>query len=283
MSKHTDPGFVAGEQPREHPLEPLESNPYRTEDAVSDAVVFDIGSEFGHFRKPHSTPTAETFGLIPRTTVAGLVAGMLGLPRDSYYGLFAPDTSRIAVSLEAAINRQSHGFNLLDTKGSKAQTKGAKTAKFVTKHRDPTAISVLSEPRFRIYVSVESAEFMADLDEVLRGADPSEEGTKPVYTPSMGKARHLAWIEYVGRFPIEDRVASGEVEIRSAVPGDPIPLVVEPGKRYVSEGMPAYMKMEDGYRTASGSRRMTYDRTGDPLILKGAGYASVGGDNVVFE
>ena len=268
---------------RDQPFEPCEENPYTPGDSDGTCIVFDIGAEYAHFRKPHSTSSAETFGIPPRTTVAGLVSGMLGLPRDSYYGLFDPDCSQIAVSLEAPIHRQSLGMNLLDTKGSKSKTKGAKQSKYVTEHRDPTAISVISDPRYRLYVSVDSTPFMNDLDAVVRGADSSEDGVKPVYTPSLGKARHLAWIDYIGRFLMEEEFATGSTEIRSAVPGDPIPLVVDTDVRYVSERMPAYMEAtDDGGRVAAGSHRMTYGRAGESLTLKRTDFVTVGGDSVVF-
>lgn len=269
---------------RKTPFEPLNHNPYSSDGIAETCIVFDIGAEFGHFRKPHSTASAETFGIPPRTTVAGLVAGMLGLPRNSYYNLFGPDCSRVAVSIERSIARQSLGVNLLDTRGSDSMTRGAKTAKYVSEHRDPTSISVVSEPKYRIYVAVDSPDFMNDVDAVVRGADSAKQGVKPVYTPSLGKARHLAWIDYIGRFHMDDRTASDEVEIRSAVPGDPIPLVVDTDVRYVSERMPAYMEAsEDGGRVAAGSRRMTYGRGGESLILKEAEYTAVGDDNIVFE
>lgn len=270
---------------RARPFEPLDDNPYSTGDAVETAVVFDIEAEFAHFRKPHATTSLETFGIPPRTTIAGLLAGMLGLPRNSYYGLFGPDSSRIAVSLEAPVTRHASGMNLLDTKGSSGKTKGAKPAAHLA-NRIPTAMELLTTPRYRIYASVDSEPFMADLDAVLRGADPDTAGDEPVYTPALGRKHHLAWIDYVGRFPIEAMSTADPVTIRSAVPGETIPLALDTNARYVSERLPAYFEATDEEprgRVAAGSRQMTYERTGAPLTLRDTEYALVGSDGVVFE
>lgn len=257
----------------------------------NDCVVFNVGAEFGHFRQPHASPSAETYGIMPRTTAVGLIAGMLGMERDSYYELFAPGNSRIAVSVEAPVRRQTVGINYLDTRGSGAKTIGAKTAKYVGGNRDPTAVVLLSEPSYRIYVSVDDAEIMDEIDAVARGADPDAEGgTAPTYTPTMGKASHLAWIDYVGRFPIEtpdsDREQQGAetIEIRSAVPGEEILLVVDPGQHYVSERMTAHMETTDGGRIPAGSHTITYARSGAPVVLRAeaAAYNTIGGDHVVF-
>jgi len=51
-------------------------------------IVLDVSGDFAHFRKPHTTSPAQTFGVPPRTTIAGMIAGMLGLGRDSYYDRF---------------------------------------------------------------------------------------------------------------------------------------------------------------------------------------------------
>lgn len=258
--------------------------------SVTEAVVFDISAEFGHFRKPHVAPSAETYGLMPRTTVAGLLAGMLGLDRDSYHDLFSAATSRIAVSVEAPVCRQMHGMNYLDARGSSTKTKGANVAKYIGKDPDPTAVSLLSRPSYRIYVGVVEPDVMDALDAVVRGADPDADGGRtPVYTPTLGKAQHLAWIEHVGRFPIEDHDQAGDgesdtVAIRSAVPGDEIPLVAEPDRHYITERMTAYMTVDDDGRTPAGSSTLTYTPSGKAVKLRrrAAAYATVGGDHVVF-
>lgn len=263
----------------------------------ADAVVFDIEADYGHFRKPHTAPAAETYGLMPRTAVAGLCAAMLGMERDSYYELFAADNSRIAVSVEAPVRRRIGGVNHLDTKGLKSKTGGAQTAAHIESHRDPTPVARLSEPRYRIFVSVDDAEIMDALDAVARGADTDVEGgDAPVYGPSMGPSQHLAWVEYVGRFPIERERErehghvddDGTVAIRSAVPGDELPLVVDPDHRYVSETMTAFMAADESTggtgRVPDGSHTVTYERSGEPLTLRAADadYTTVGEDHVVF-
>lgn len=263
---------------------------------VAEAIVFDVSADAAHFRIPHAAPSAETYAVMPRTTVAGLCAAMLGLDRDSYYELFSAATSRIAVSVEAPIRRQTFGMDYLTAMGSKSKTKGADVAEYIGKDADPTAVSLLMRPAYRIYVGVADPEIMDQLDAVVRGADPDAEGgDAPIYTPTLGKAQHIARVEYVGRYAIEqpdqaelDERDDGDatIAIRSAVPGDEIPLVAEPDRRYVSDRMTAYMTSDDSAagRTPDGSQTLTYTPSGRAITLRRreADYATVGGDHVVF-
>lgn len=263
------------------------------EQGVREAVVFDVSADAAHFRVPHAAPSYETYGIPPRTTVAGMVAGMLGLGRDSYYDTFDRANSRIAVSVEAPIRRQMLGMDYVNTEGSTSKTKGANVAKHIGKDPDPTAVSLLMRPRYRLYVGVSDPETMDRIDAVVRGADPDADGgDAPVYTPTLGKAQHIARIEHVGRYAIEQAAdadqeqGDGTVAIRSAVPGEEIPLVVDPNRRYISERMTAHMTSDDSTagRTPDGGHTLTYTPSGKPVRLRerAADYATVGEDHVVL-
>ena len=264
-------------------------------DRDADAIVFDIHADFGHFRKPQTAPSPDTYGIMPRTTAAGFIAAMVGLGRDSYYETFGRERSQLAVAVESPVRRQPHGMNYLETAGSDAKTKGANTAGTVTGSRQPTTIIMLSEPSYRLYVSVDDPELMDAIDAAARGADPDADGgQQPVYTPTMGKSQHITWIEYVGRFPIRSSppgdetgaADDGTIAIRSAVPGDLIPLEIEPGQQYVTERTPAYMRADDSRsgRRPDGSQTVTYAHGGGPITLRArdADYAIVGEDHVAF-
>ena len=51
----------------------------------SKVVVFDIKSKLAHFRKINSNSSSLTYIVPPRTTILGIIAGILGRERDSYY------------------------------------------------------------------------------------------------------------------------------------------------------------------------------------------------------
>jgi CRISPR-associated protein Cas5h len=240
----------------------------------SECVVYDVLGDFAHFRKPHTTSPAQSFGIPPRTTVAGMTAAILGLDRDSYYETFGRESSRIAISLEAPIRRLSLAINLVNTEGSDAKTKGATPGKFFRDNRQQNVFEYLCDPQYRLYVSLDDGSLLDDLMDLLR------EG-KSVYAPSLGLSEHIAKTEFVGRFEIVEK--TGEARVRSAVPGENIPLIPEPDANYVSERVPGYMKAHNpGGRVSDGHVQFTYDRGGSDLHLRETDYAEVGDDAVIF-
>lgn len=240
----------------------------------NECVVYEVSGDFAHFRKPHTTSPAQTFGIPPRTTVAGITAAILGLERDSYYDRFGRDTSRIAISLEAPIRRLSLAVNLVNTEGSDAKTKGATPGKYFRDNRQQNVFEHLCSPRYRFYVSLSDDALLDELTELLKAG-------QSVYAPSLGLSEHIAKTEFIGRYDIEQ--AHGTATIRSAVPGENIPLVPEPGTNYVTERVPGFMKSPDSNgRISDGHVQFTYDRGGGGIQLRDADYTEVGGDAVVF-
>lgn len=236
-------------------------------------IVLDVWGDYGHFRKPATTSPAQTFGLPPRTTVAGMIAGMLGLPRDSYYELFDREHSQVAISLESEIRRLSVPINILTTMGV-TRTKGAQPGQHITEHRQQTVFEVLCDPAYRFYIALDDTEIMNRMEDLLAAG-------KSIYTLSLGLSEHLATFSYVGRFEIE--AEHGHVEVRTAVPGEEISLIPTPNARYVTERLPAFMEARaESQRTAAGSQTLTYDRRGGAIELRDAEYAHVGDDRVVF-
>jgi len=53
-------------------------------------LSFTIRGPWGHFRRIEGNIVKQTYRIIPRTTVAGLLAAVVGIERDGYYDLFAP-------------------------------------------------------------------------------------------------------------------------------------------------------------------------------------------------
>lgn len=241
---------------------------------MNECIVYELSGDFAHFRRPHTTSPAQTFGIPPRTTVAGVTAAILGLERDSYYDTFGRDTSHIAISLESPIRRLSLAVNLVNTEGSDAKTKGAKPGKHFRDNRQQNVFEHLCDPRYRFYISLTDTTLLNKLTELL-------ENGKSVYTPSLGLSEHIAKTEFIGRYEIE--WAHGTETVRTVVPGDEIPLVPEAGANYVTERVPGFMKSHDsGGRVSDGHIQFTYDRNATGIRLRDADYARIGGDAVVF-
>jgi CRISPR-associated protein Cas5h len=240
--------------------------------APDECIVLDIRGEFAHFRKPSTTSPAQTFGLPPRTTIAGMLAGMLGLERDSYYELFGREHSCVAVSLERPVRRLSMPINILTTTGTTAS--GAHPGRHITNHRQQTVFETLCDPAYRIYVALDD-ETMMDRMEHLFAAG------KSVYTLSLGLSEHLATFDYIGRFPV--RETEGHAELRSAVPGKEVDLIPASDARYVSERSPAFMTVRTEGRIADGSQTFLYDRRGGAIEVRDRVHTIVENDDrIVF-
>lgn len=53
--------------------------------APNRCLSFTVRGPWGHFRRVEGNIVKQTYRIIPRTTVAGLIAGMLGIERDGYW------------------------------------------------------------------------------------------------------------------------------------------------------------------------------------------------------
>ncbi len=236
-------------------------------------LVFDVHGDYAHFRKPETTSPAQTFGVPPRTTIAGMTAAILGLDRDSYYDVFSRETSRIAIGLRSPIRRLSLGINILTTEGSSSKTKGARPGRYVTGQRQQNVFETLCDPAYRIYVSLDNEELMNDLEAMLSAG-------KSHYALSLGLSEHLATYEFVGKFAI--KWEQGDETIDSVIPGENLRIVPDSQSRYVTERVPGFMQSTPDGRVSDGFQTVTYERTGKRIQLRDSQYANIGGESVVF-
>lgn len=82
-----------------------------------EVLQIDVGGKLAHFRKYYANNTAMSFSIPPRTTLMGMLAGMLGLPRDSYYEELASERIRIGIRVMQPIKKTFHRLNLLKIVG----------------------------------------------------------------------------------------------------------------------------------------------------------------------
>lgn len=69
----------------------------KNEEYLMEILAFNIRGKFAHFRKFYSNSSALSYFIPPRTTIIGIIAGMIGLERDSYYEDFSLDNCDIGV------------------------------------------------------------------------------------------------------------------------------------------------------------------------------------------
>ena len=79
-------------------------------------ILFDLAGAMAHFRKFYTNSSSLSYSFPPRTTLCGLIAGMLGMPRDSYYETFSMARCRIGLSLRREVRKVIQTVNYIRTK-----------------------------------------------------------------------------------------------------------------------------------------------------------------------
>jgi len=259
------------------------------DDGMPDRCLsFTIRSTWGQFKRVGRSATKQTYRIPPRTTVAGILASVVGAPRNSYYDVFSADSAAVAITPLSdlrTINIPTVGLGT-DPGQDVTTTAGTRHSEFTITYQDTTkarqlhAYEVLVEPAYRIDVAVENETFYEDLRTHL------DAGTS-VYPPSLGKSEYLAAVEDV---VVDQSPAVAEegdtVDVDSVVPGSLSDTVPQSGVTYVVERSPAVME-----RTGGGRRTTRFDdyvytqQAENPVRIRteaGPTPASVGDRTVVF-
>lgn len=227
-----------------------------------------VRSTWGHFKRVGRSVTKQTYRAPPRTTVAGMLAAIVGRDRDSYYDVFAADVSAIAITPLSDIrtlNLPTTGLGT-DPKQSVTGTAGGKNKKYtltyqVTKgDRQLHSYEVLVDPAYRIDVALEDEEFYETLRSYLDNGESH-------YTPSLGKSEYLATIENVDVDPKLSTVEEADTyDIDSVVPVSLSAAEPQPGVTYGIERSPAVMERTPGGRRTTRFDDYVYTRAADATV-----------------
>ncbi len=81
-----------------------------------EILSFHLMGKMAHFRKFYSNSSALSFYIPPRTTICGIIAGLLGLARDSYYEKLSLRNCHVAVAIKSPIKKTMQKLNYLMVK-----------------------------------------------------------------------------------------------------------------------------------------------------------------------
>lgn len=189
-----------------------------------ELIQFDVSGKFAHFRKYYANNTALSFSIPPRTTLMGMLAGMLGLPKDSYYEALASDKIRIGIAVKTPLKKTFHRLNLLSIKSKGDLRKSFESDFRGMNGRIQTPLEVISgesiqtdEICYRVFVSYFEAG--KGLFEALR--DKLERRDSHFQT-TLGTAQFLATVHRYCFFDAVKEHTSEEdwVEFNSAIISD---------------------------------------------------------------
>jgi len=239
-----------------------------------------VRGPWGHFRRVEGNVVKQTYRIMPRTTVAGLLAAVLGIERDGYYELFGPEQSAIAIEPVDELRTVNMPVNALSTADENLQSLNGR-GKVSVKLPDPTDLrqqhnyEVLVDPAYRIDVALADGKRYRELRETL-------EAGRSHYVPSLGLSEYLAELEFHGEFTIEDGPGNGVVPVDSAVPDAVDDVVLDRKTRCGIEESPAFMAVDAGGRTTTAFTEYVYNPDAEPLDVRNVDTSVVGGRTVVF-
>lgn len=241
-----------------------------------------VRGPWGHFRRVEGNVVKQTYRIMPRTTVSGLLAAVLGIDRDSYYELFGPDSSAVAIEPVRPIRTVNMPMNTLSTADTNLQSLNGR-GKLSLKLPDPTALrqqhnyEVLANPAYRIDVALTDDDRYQELHSMLTAG-------RSHYVPSLGLSEYLAEIKFHGEFEVEaaPEPDGTPVMVDSAVPNAVDDIVLEPGSRCQVEESPAFMTADSGGRTTTGFTTYAYEPGATALAVSDIEPARVDDRTVVF-
>lgn len=251
----------------------------------SKCLSLTISADWGHFRRIDRTVTKQTYRIPPRTTIAGLLAAIVGVGRDGYYDVFADGVSAVSVQLGGPVRTVAMpslglGTNPDETFDDAGGT-GNKTVKVrfpdSTENRQLHSYHYLVDPVYRIDVAVEDPVFYGTLRDRLKNGES-------YYAPAMGLSELLLRVSWEGEYEPEPVTETDTITVDSALPDAMDAIVPSPGQSYVVERVPGFMRSDDRGRHTSGFVDYAFREDGAALDTNGANITptDVGGRTVVF-
>jgi len=242
-------------------------------------LSFELRGQWAHFRRVEGNIVKQTYRVIPRTTLAGLVAAILGMGRDSYYDAFAPEASRVVIEPIAELRTMNMPQNTLSTAKEHMRTVPSRGHARIslpepTELRQQHNYEVLVDPAYRIDLQ------LADAGLHGRLRDRLADGTS-FYPPTLGLSEHLAEVTYLGEHRVGDpetktaRVDSVVVDAVDAVE-------LEPDRTVRIEQSPGYMEADEGGRTTTGFLSFAYSPAAEGVLAHDVTTYEIDGRRVMF-
>ena len=79
-------------------------------------IAFDIWGDYGYFRRGYTSTSTITYPFPSRTTIAGLISGILGLEKDSYHDIFSENNSKLGLRILNPIKKININLNYINKK-----------------------------------------------------------------------------------------------------------------------------------------------------------------------
>ncbi len=178
-------------------------------------VSFKLKGKMAHFRKVYSNSSALSYFIPPRTTIIGIIAGLLGYERDTYYEDFNRKKCKIAVGINQPVKKSIQTLNYLMIKKP-----GDFNASMEHHSQTPVELVIPQNIRtgyleYQIWINHKDDKILDMLEKRVK--------SKLIYQSSgislgLGPAYNLGWIEYADIHQGENKGENGSVAISSIMP-----------------------------------------------------------------
>ncbi len=185
-------------------------------------VVFDLIGPAAHFRNIQTNSSSLSYIFPPPTTLFGLLAGIIGKKRDTYYNEFNCFKAFISIEILTKLRKSIHTLNYRFYEEDN-YTQIPLEVVFPLNEK---------ELRYRIYFSIDNLEIYNTLHSMLK------EG-KFYYPPYLGIAEFLGLTQYIGEFKIEKAKKGEIVEISTIFKAKDLEIV-EYSEKFTM--IPEYMR-----------------------------------------
>jgi len=245
-------------------------------------LIFDISSEYGHFRKYNTTTSPLTYSIPTRTAIAGILGAILGMEREIADGLY-PDGAvpvqeffgkakcDIGVQVLNPVKKENVAMNLLNTKESFYNLSKA--------GRTQIEFELLKEPKYRIFLAMNDHALLQNIGERIRLKTHH-------FSPYLGLAQFTASIDFIDLLTAENMESDGAsfIGIITAVNLSQVngehPVGFDYSALYSANNMPVEMNR---IREVQEYSEILIEKNGKPVKAKVKEYYYVKGHgNILF-
>ncbi len=224
-------------------------------------ISFEIKGKFAHFRPFYTNASSLSYYFPPRTTIIGIIAGILGMERDSYYEIFSSENLDISIEILTPIKKSIFTVKYYRTKEGDLSIK-----KFLRGVEDyPTSIEVLMPINheflsYRIYLNFRNnSKIEEDLWKIL-------ESNQVKYAPYLGISEFLAFIENPKKF---EEIKEKTDIIHSVIPYDYYDYIdISENDFLILDKMPVDFLMDGNIRKIKRTNDFIVNPLGKPIKLK---------------
>jgi len=204
---------------------------------LNKVVIFDINGPMAHFRKYYTNTSALSYLWPPKPVIAGLIAGILGLPNEKeesnkeriYYEKFNNNDCFMTVSPRTKIRKIMQKVNYSFTKTSSKQIVFTQATQVPLEILIPVNNDEIS---YRIYFYHKKEGIYLSLKKQLKE-------NSVVYPPYLGLSEFLASVKYIGEGKVESIEKNNEeIKLYSICKLNDISPTMDKNSGYIVEKMP---------------------------------------------